>query len=441
MSNRIRRTSGITAAILLLAAGATAGAGELLLKDATILDPEAKRAFRGSMLVRGGRIARVAPSPPADFSGEVLELDGRFVIPGLNDLHVHSYGNAGPDGMPEILGTAGVARRMLAAGVTGFLDLSGFEDQILGLRDAQRQGGLAGADIYSAGTAFTCPGGHGTQFPNPAREVTAPDEARRSVAELARKQPDVIKIIYIPSHPTLPSIDRKTMAAIVDAAADAAIPTVAHVNYWSDAADLVEAGVDAFTHVSHERPPEELLALMRRRGTFAIPTLAVHTELAALAADPSLLEAPLLTTTVHPDLLAAYRDPAGYEPRLGEWMSLQRQRRQGTLSAVGAFAAAGVEVLAGTDAGNPGVFQGYSLHRELGLLVEAGLTPWQALAAATTLPGKLLGRRFGVQPGDLANLVILAASPLDDITNTQRIVGVVHHGRVVRRDARVDLEP
>ncbi len=99
---------------------------------------------------------------------------------------------------------------------------------------------------------------------------------------------------------------------------------------------------------------------------------------------------------------------------------------------------AGVHVLTGTDAGNPGVFQGYSVHREMELLVEAGLTNWKALASATTLAGPLVGQSFGVQPGDIANLIALNSSPVEDISNTQDIALIVHHGEVVNRGELVD---
>jgi hypothetical protein len=98
----------------------------------------------------------------------------------------------------------------------------------------------------------------------------------------------------------------------------------------------------------------------------------------------------------------------------------------------------GVTILAGTDVGNLGTFQGYSLHRELELLVRAGLTNREALAAATTSAGEFLGKRYGVRPSDEANLLLLDASPLDDIANTQKIAAVIHHGVVVDRGDLLD---
>jgi imidazolonepropionase-like amidohydrolase len=101
------------------------------------------------------------------------------------------------------------------------------------------------------------------------------------------------------------------------------------------------------------------------------------------------------------------------------------------------LADAGVTILAGTDSGLPGTIQGYSLHRELIKLVEAGLSPWQALAAGTTKAGTFLGQSYGVTPGSVANLVVLAASPIEDIRNTQRIAHVIHRGSIVDRQALI----
>jgi imidazolonepropionase-like amidohydrolase len=94
-----------------------------------------------------------------------------------------------------------------------------------------------------------------------------------------------------------------------------------------------------------------------------------------------------------------------------------------------------VTLLTGTDAGNLGVIQGFSVHREIEKLVDAGLDAWQALAAATTNASALLGRRYGLTAGCEANLVILDASPIDDVRNTQAIRLVIHHGKRIDREA------
>ncbi len=110
------------------------------------------------------------------------------------------------------------------------------------------------------------------------------------------------------------------------------------------------------------------------------------------------------------------------------------------LAAVRQLAEAEVPILTGTDAGNWGRFFGYSVHRELALLVEAGLTPWEALEASTTAAGQFLGRSYGLGVGDEGSVVVLDASPIEEITHTEQIGLVVHHGKLVNREELLDGE-
>lgn len=425
-------------ALPLHAAPTGTAADSLLVKNARIVDPAAQTIQEGALLIRGERVTDVLDQAPEGFEGRVLDVRGKWVIPGLVDGHVHSHANMGPVGQqPRLLGTAGSAKMMLYAGVTGFLDLFG-PDSIFDLRDRQRSEGFRGADIYAAGPILTAPEGHGTQFPVPTRTVASPEEARRTVGALAERQPDVVKFVYIPRHERIPSIDQATMEALVQAAQARGLKTVAHVGSWKGAHETVAAGADAITHTVPAPPPDSLLRAMKRRGTYWIPTLAVYTEFAHLAQHPERFRDPLLRAVVDSALIAAYRDTASYPPAMQKGLRRMAQRRGRVLRPVSAFAEAGIPIMAGTDAGNPGVFQGFSLHRELVLLVQAGLSPWEALAAATTVPGQFLGAPYGLQPGDRANLVVLSASPIEDIRHTQQISRVIYRGRVVERTRLIE---
>jgi imidazolonepropionase-like amidohydrolase len=145
---------------------------------------------------------------------------------------------------------------------------------------------------------------------------------------------------------------------------------------------------------------------------------------------PALLDSPLMAALTTDAIRNAYRKPPALRP---EQAARRRAAGAQSIASVGRLHRAGVPMLTGTDGGNPGVVQGYSVHRELIRLVEAGLSPWEALAASTTKAGEFLGRRYGVQAADAANLVVLDASPLDDISNTQRISLVVMRGRIAYR--------
>ena len=417
--------------------------GALLLTGGTLVDPRTGTAAEADLLIVDGAIVAAGRLRPEAFAGEVVDASGKWIVPGLRDLHVHAFLNQAPGRVAETLTTPVVAARMLYAGVTGFLDLFNLEDYVLLLRDHQRETGEpAGADIYAAGPCLTAPGGHCTEYRIPTRLIDSPEAARREVAELAAKAPDVVKLVYahVPEglegeawRPGMPSIDRPTLEAAVAAAAERGLPTVVHVRSWEDVRASVEAGATAVTHVPAEGPvPDDLVELMAERGTVMIPTLA-NLDI-SLATDPAVLEEPLLRAVAGPRILEAYRGFAGGGERAETVLASMDEAQANRLASVGKLAAAGVPMVAGTDSGNPWTVQGYSLHRELELLVEAGLAPRQALAAATTAAGELLGRSWGLAPGDEGTVLVLDASPLEDIRNTRRVYAVIHHGNVVDRE-------
>lgn len=425
----------VFAALVLLLARPLA-AQDLLLTNAHLVDPRTETVRPGVLLIRGDTLAAVLEATPRDFDGIVLDLNEGYVIPGLIDLHVHSYGNLSPSGV-EALGAEAAARRMLYAGVTGFLDLFADEDAIFAFRDRQRLENLPAADVYAAGPLLTRPGGYGTQMGLSTRTVATPDEARRAVADLARRRPDVIKFAYLPESEAFVSMDRETMEALVQTADEAGLRTVAHVGSWEGVREVVEAGVSAVTHLPHDPIPEDVPALMRAHGTVVIPALAGAFGVLDLTT-PRWRDNSLLAAVTSPDVLAVYRRPDTLEAALGAILHTRHAHREPTLASVPALHQAGVRVLAGTDAGVLGTIQGFSLHHELALLTEAGLSEWAALAAATTEAGAFLGERVGFRVGDRANFLVLNASPLDNISNTQAITHVVHRGRVVDREALLD---
>ena len=194
-------------------------AADLYLTNANLIDPAARRVRRANLLIRNGIITGTPSKVPADFAGRTLDLNGKWVIPGLVDLHTHTFGNmtANNPRPVDAPGPAGVALRLLYAGITSFLDLFGNENQLFTTREQQRAGQLGGADMFATLTCITTPRGHGTQFGPWARAVTSPEEARKAVEDLSGKRPDAVKIIY-GLGTAMPSIDRATMFAAVAAA-------------------------------------------------------------------------------------------------------------------------------------------------------------------------------------------------------------------------------
>jgi len=407
---------------------------ELLLQNAQIIDPAAQKVSRGHILIRDGKIEKILNTVPKSFKGEQIDLAGKWVIPGLNDMHVHSFGNMAPGNNMQLLMTPGAAKMMLYCGVTGFLDLFSMESQIFADREQQRKNGALGADIYCAGPILTCTKGHGTEYGIPTRVINSPAEAEKEITELALKKPDVIKIVYDHAFGRMPTIDHATMEAAIKTARKLGLKTVIHIGTWQDAKEAVLAGANAITHLHGQEIPDELVTLMKQKNVFAIPTLTVQTELSHLTENPAWLNNALLADVTTPALIDAYRDTSKFDGRTKGWLRWQKSGRAGYFRSIKKLADGGVKIMTGTDCGNLGTFQGFSLHREMQIMVDAGLSPWQVLAAATTTPGEFFGQPFGAKTGSVANLVVLNASPVENIGNTQNIATVIHHGKVINRE-------
>jgi len=429
----------VPSALTLLALPVVLSAQDLALTDAVVLNPADESVHGGVVVIEAGHIAMLADELPPDFDGPTLDLDGKFVIPALADLHTHSFGNASPGAMPQMLGPQGTANVGLYTGVAFVLDLFSPEDMILGFRDGQRAGDPQGALIFAAGPCLTATDGHCSEYGVPTRIVDTPEDARREVADLAGKAPDVVKIVY--DHASyggrsMPTVDLATLTAVIETARQHRLRTVVHVGTWDDVRDAVLAGADAITHTPGPQPPPgDLAALMVESGTYHIPTLAVQSQFASIVDDPGLLDDPLLAESVPRALVDLYRDFDASQSMFESWLSYQRILAQPSREAVKSLSDAGVAMLAGTDGGNPGIFQGYSVHRELELLEAAGLSRWAALRSATTNGSRFLSHRWGVEPGDEATLLVLDASPLESIANTKRIHAVIQAGVLVDREA------
>ena len=422
-----------------IAVSQSVGAQDLYISNARVLNVGSRTQSTRNVLIRDGKIAGFPATRPSGFTGTVIDAGGRWVMPALSDMHTHSVGNFRPPGGFQLMSPEAIARAALYAGVARYLDLFSPEDSIFAARANRKSAKTPGADIFAAGPCLTATRGHCSEYGVPTRIVDSPADATREVSELAKKKPDIVKVVYdhqVYGGRSMPTVDRATLDAVVAAAKSNGLKTVVHVGTWADLRDAVLAGAAAVTHTPEGPAPADIAALMVQRGTLHIPTLAVQSDYARFVDDPTLLDSPLLASMVGEPMVALFRAPP--PAAMSGWMEFQRRMRKSNAEAVRALAAAGVPLVTGTDGGNPAVFQGYSVHRELRLLVEAGLSPWDALAATTIHPGRLLGRQWGMEVGDEGTLVILDGSPLDDIRNTERIHAVILRGIRVNRD---DIRP
>ena len=402
------------------AAAAARPTGGLVIRDARVFDG-ARVHEKASVIVRDGRVEAIGADLETPEGAEVIDGAGKTLLPGLIDAHTHAFNDA--------------LERALVFGVTTELDMFTAHQSAAAWRAEQtRAGGApARADIVSAGTLVTAPGGHGTEYGMVIPTIASPEEAQAFVDARIAEGSDYIKIVFDDrgaSAPMFPSIATETMKAVVAAAKARGKRAVVHVSTQSSALAAIDAGADGLVHIFNDEPPAaDFAARVKASGAFVIPTLSVNESAsgipsgATLAADSPL--ARFLTDEERRGLGASFpRRPGG------------AARRQHAFDATRALRQAGVPILAGTDAPNPGTAHGSSLHRELELLVEAGLTPAEALAAATSVPARAFGLddRGRIAPGLRADLVLVAGDATRDILATRAIEAVWKGG--VRLDRR-----
>jgi cytosine/adenosine deaminase-related metal-dependent hydrolase len=444
----------IALALLPGACSRARGAEEALaITGVTVIDGTGAPARGGqTVVVRGRRIAEVGPSAAVRVPRGARRIDGRgkWLIPGLWDMHVHAIGYGFADFVGPLL---------LAHGVTGARDMGFFVDTARHWRGEVAAGRVAGPRLVVGGRLD----GPRNRAPWVARAATAED-ARRAVDSLVGAGADFVKVY---SH-----LPREAYFAAAQQARRRGVPFAGHVPYAVSMEEAARAGQRSVEHqddlmracsaedealraelasMSADAPPARQLALVRdharrmragydparcarvmaalaRAGAWATPTLVVY--------QPYM--APADTSVVHPSLTR-------YVPRAlqAEWRARLRRAGPGDTATVAAYFSlpragemhrAGVRLLAGTDAPLAFMHPGISLHDELALLVRAGLTPMQALQSATREPAAYLGALDSlgtIQPGRLADLVLLDADPLADIRNTRRIHRVIANGRGV----------
>ena len=380
---------------------------------------------RATVLVRDGRVEALGEDIAVPDGFETVDGAGRTLLPGLIDAH--AWGSALADA--------------LNFGVTTTLGM--FGDPAMNRELKPSREGLAPvahADHYSSGWLATVPGGHGTQFGLPVPTLSTPVEASPWVEARFAEGSDYIKIVFEPKGvgglgPPFPSLDAPTMEALIRAAHARDRLAVVHVSRLEPARTALAAGADGLVHVFADRPADEgLIELARERGAFVTPTLAVTAsaagegEGAALAADPRV--APFLSPDQRQTLEQAFPRLAFMKTAVG-------------MDATRRLAAAGVDVLAGSDAPNPGTAHGVSLHHELALLVRAGLTPLEALAAATSVPARRFGLadRGRIGPGARADLLLVAGDPTADIAATLDIERIWKNGAPVERRRYTPAKP
>ena len=413
----------------------------LALVGGVLIDGSGRAPVPDSIVVVEGdriRAAGARASTPIPPGAAKIDTSEKYIIPGLMDLHVHLGSRAGlqfveADFTPERVEKN--LRTYLYFGVTTVRSVGVDRDGIFPIRADARAGKIVSPRLYTVGRGFTAKDGHPTQEVGAiARQVETPAEAARQVQELASQQVDGIKIWVDSLNGTRPQIKPEVCRAIIEEAARRKIPVTAHIFSQADTRQLVGFGIGDFVHMIRdvESVDPALVAILREKKIGFTPTL-IRQELAWFYSEhPERLDDPDVARTIDPDVVEAMRKlkPAA-SPRARRAFELALRN---TL----ALARAGIPIAVGSDGGSSIDFPGLMTHRELELLVQAGLTPLEALTAATRNGAHLLklSDQLGMlERGKQADLLVLGADPLADIRNTRRLERIMLAGRWIDREA------
>jgi len=466
----MRYTSNFTyffAAICLF--GCSKPAGSILaVTHVTVIDDTGTPARPDmTVLINDRKIAVVGgfSSVSIPRNAQVIDASGKFLIPGLVDSHVHLTAAGEPNGSREFF-----LPLLLANGITTVRDMGGYLESLVPLRRDIRQGKRLGPEIFFAGPYLD---GSPPSF-QPSLVVTNAVEAAEDVHTLVQQGVDFIKLQSI--------LSRDAYFAVAQAARREHIPFVGHIPDRVTAAEASDAGQKSVEHLtgvlracSSEEPrlmreqfqvgpknatPESsharemqwerellqtysnkqadaLIVKFVHNQTWQVPTLILLRNDAYPGPETDSPDNPLLQF-VPRTIAAKWKQVRLTQDKLSTSsdFELREKLMAQSMHVVAQMESSGVPILAGTDSAAPYVIPGFALHEELALLVKAGLSPMQALQAATKDPADFLGKgatQGTIEAGKSADLLLLDADPLEDVRNTRRIRAVILGGRLLDR--------
>jgi imidazolonepropionase-like amidohydrolase len=378
---------------------------------ARIIDGTGRPAIeKATLVIRNGHIEAVGKRVKIPAGVERIDATGKTIIPGLINAHGH-------------LNTETQLGVYLRDGITTVLSLGG--DKEFALREfcAKAAPGMV-PRLYVAG-----PIQDSSAIPG-AVVVTTPEQARKSVDELIRHKPDIIKVRIDDFRGARQKMTPEVYGAVIDEAHKNGFRTAAHIVFLEDAKGVLRAGVDYIAHsVRDQEVDEEFIALMKKRHVSYSPTLTRELAVFTYSETPSFFSDPFFLKEADPAEIAQMQDPkrqgAMKTDPAGQWY---KEHLPVAMRNLKILSDAGINIAMGTDSGGgPGRFQGYFEHLELEYETKAGLTPMQALVSATSGAAKAINisKEVGtLEKGKLADFLVLTANPLEDIKNTRAIESV-----------------
>ncbi|GAC13693.1 amidohydrolase family protein [Aliiglaciecola lipolytica] len=369
---------------------------------------------RTSILVKDGIIVDIGDLS-AQPNTRIIQGENLTLMPGIIDAHTHSFGEALKDA--------------LRLGVTTHLDMFTAENSLLDSQQKRQSLTYSDqADLYSSGTLATVDGGHGTQYGFAIDTIGSIDEITDWIAKRKKSGADYIKLVYMPNQQYMPSLDKATALEVIKQGHKQGLKVLAHISTLAAAKDLIEADIDGLVHIfADQLVTDEVVALAVEKDIFIIPTLAVIASVNQQNRNSQLLADERISSKLSGQqkqtLQASFNYAAG-----GFDFAVAKQN-------VLRFHQAGVAILAGSDAPNAGTAYGVSAYHEVTLLAESGLSPKEALSAATSLTANKFGLldRGSIEVGKRADMVVISGDPTVDIDNIFNIEYVFKNGFQIRQ--------
>jgi imidazolonepropionase-like amidohydrolase len=420
------------AAILTLAAGGAAASKDVVIHAGRLIDGVSKtERVQVSILIHDDRIVGVQPGYVTPAGAEVIDLTGATVLPGLIDCHDHitsSFDGGNPvaeavtrTAFDDAYGAVGNARNTLMAGFTTIRDVGGDPYVVIALKKAINKGEIVGPRMWVAGPPLGPTGGHGDPANGFDPDLThahwgdwvidSPEQARLTVRKLRRMGVDLIKImpsggvLSIGDDPNNQLMSDDEIKAVIETAHALGLKVAAHAHGKQAIDHTVALGVDSIEHGSFADAGS--YALMKAHGTYLVPTMLVGQTVVDIA-------------LTHPEQL----NPSSAAKALVVGPRLRKN--------LGDAYHAGVKIAFGTD-------QGLAPHgtnaKEFALMVKAGMTPMDAIIAATGSAADLIGDTAdigSIQKGRYADIVAVGGDPLTDVTELERVTFVMKGGKVFK---------
>ena len=415
--------------------------GRLIVGDGRVIE-EAAFLVRDDLIVRVGSAGEVTAPPEA----RVVDLTGRTVMPALVNTHAHlgweQYASWGAENFTRENLVDHLHRHAYYGVGTVISTGSDIEEIALEVRRAQRVGEVEGARYLVSPGLGTPGGGPNPRFTNDAgwwglHAVATPAEARDVVRAEAARGIRILKI-WVDARDERRGARVKLQpdiyAAILDEAQVQDIRVIAHATTLEDHKRLLEAGARRFIHMPYDAAvDDEYLRLVAARNAFIVPTIGMVTRREPFRRP--VYEDPFFQEQVPEEVVAMLRDAAAGDPGAGDPRTAAAEAR--ALVIRDNFMRLRGHVILGTDAGAVGDFFGYADHLELELFVRLGMTPAEAIVAATSRAARAFGltETGSLEAGRSADFLVLDANPLDDIMHTRQIAAVYLRGVEVDREA------